>query len=93
MLHMDIKRFTEEGFLRDDCDIIRLKDTLTKSLEEKMRSFGYIPHLDLNVEWSTSYSEKDKRYEFKISWYGIEVGVERSWSEIGFSEGKTYPIT
>lgn len=92
MLHQDIKRFTEEGFLRDDCDIIRLKYELTKALEEIMRSQGFIPHLDLNVEWSTEYLEKDKCYGFKISWYGIEVGVERSWSEIGFSDGKTFPI-
>jgi len=92
MLHQDIRRFTEEGFLRDDCDIIRLKYELTKTLEEIMRSQGYIPHLDLNVEWSTEYIEKDKKYAFKISWYGIEVGVERSWSEIGFSDGKTFPI-
>lgn len=92
MLHQDIKRFTESGLLRDDCDIIRLKDEFTRILEEQMRSQGFIPHLDLNVEWSTEYMEKDKCYKFTISWYGIEVGVKRSWIEIGFSDGKTFPI-
>lgn len=92
MQHLDIKKFSHEGNFRDDSGIIRTKDNFTRLLEDQMRDEGYIPHLDLNVNWSTWWVEEKKCFGFKISMYGVEVGAERSWSEIGYSEGKTYPI-
>ena len=55
-----------------------------------MRSEGYIPNIDINVQWTSWYIEKDKCYGFKISMYGIYVG-EESWEKIATSDGKMYP--
>ncbi len=89
-MHDDIKRFTQEGFYRDDCDLIRIKDLWTRTIEDMMRVEGYIPNIDINVQWTQWYIEDKKCYGFKISMYGIYVG-EESWEKVAASDGKIYP--
>ena len=91
-MHEDIKRFTQEGKIRDDSYFIRLKDQLCGMIVEIMQDEGYIPHLDINTEFSTWYIEEEKCYGFKLSMYGIEVGVERSCKEMGYSEGRIFKL-
>lgn len=90
-MHEDIKRFTEDGKLRDDADIVRLKDVMTRTVEDKMRTEGYVPVIDLNVNWTTWYIEEEKCYGFTISLYGIYVGEECD-DGIAYSEGKLIRI-
>ena len=85
-MHDEIKRFTEGGKLRDDADIIRIKDVMTRTLEDKMRLEGFIPVIDLNVHWSTEFLEKEKCYGFTITISGVYVGEE--CDGIAYSDGK-----
>lgn len=90
-MHEDIKRFTEDGKLRDDADIVRIKDVMTRTVEDKMRVEGYVPVIDLDVNWTTWYIEKEKCYGFTISLYGIHVGEECK-DGIAYSGGKLIRI-
>lgn len=86
-MHEDIVRFTREGECRDDAFFIQNKRELTRNLHEEMYDCGYIPVLDLNVHWSTSYCEEKKRYSFTISAYGVYVGGD-NLSNKGMTDGK-----
>lgn len=91
-MHEAIVNFSREGKLRSDSDFIRIKDLMTRELEEEMREEGCVPVLDINVHWSTEYSEKEKCFNFKITMYGIYVGGEDLSAIIGFSEGKLMKV-
>lgn len=89
-MHEDVKRFSEEGFYRDDASFMRIKDLWVRTLEDKMREYGYIPHIDIDPHWTQVYEPEKKRFAFKISMYGVYVG-EKSWQKIAYSGGKIYP--
>lgn len=73
-MHKPIKKYTHEGFIRDDSDFIRLRDELERLLEQQMREEGYLPIYDLGTFWSTRYDIKNKRYEFKLTAYASFAG-------------------
>lgn len=91
-MHDEIKRFTREGKLRDDSDIIRLKDVLAKDLENEMRSDGYIPVIDIDIHWSTEYNHEEKFYAFKISLYGVYVGLDKISNSIAYYNGSVHTV-
>jgi hypothetical protein len=91
-MHDNLKRFSEEGLLRDDSDFLRIKDEMTRVLEDQMRLAGYVPVLDINVQWSTAYEPENKRYRFKITVYGVYVGKNKQCDIIGFSDGKLMQV-
>ncbi|ASZ74912.1 hypothetical protein FDI69_gp098 [Rhodococcus phage Trina] len=92
-MHDRIRLFSEEGIIADDKYFWRQKDNFIGLLEEKMRASGYVPHLDLSPEWSTSLRD-DESYAFKISWGGVFVGKEISLSKdpTAYSDGKLIRI-
>lgn len=92
-MHDRIRRFTESGVLADDSYIWNQRENYIDLLEKKMRLAGYVPHLDLNPDWSTSLRD-DRHYDFKITWYGVFVGSDVSMSDdpTAFSDGKLIRI-
>jgi hypothetical protein len=61
--HKKIHRFSVEGSIYDEKDILRLKDQY---------QLGYVPQLDLDPIFSVQYD--GKAFEFKLSIYGIYIG-------------------
>lgn len=70
--HRKIKLFSIDGQIYDDADFPRLREQYQVLIEEYMRIKGYVPHLDLDSAFSTSYNGHS--FEFKITWYGIYLG-------------------
>jgi hypothetical protein len=90
-MHEHIRRFTQDGRIRDNTDFIRLKDMMRINLEDRMRSDGYVPQLDCGLHWSTEYFPEDKCYGFKITLYGVYVGKKRACEDaIAYYEGKVH---
>jgi hypothetical protein len=74
MMHKPIKKYTHEGFIRDDADFPRLRNELERLTVQQMKDEGYIPVYELNSFWSTSYQPDDKRYSFKLTMYASYAG-------------------
>jgi len=87
-MHEEIVSFTREGELRDDSDIIRIKDVMRRDIEDEMRLDGFAPILDLLVHWSTEYIPDKKRYRFKMTLYGVHLGGLDCSKIVGVSDGK-----
>ena len=61
-----------------------------KILEEQMREQGYVPRLELGMEWSTVRTKE--HYEFEISVYGSYVGKASAWAIEGIDQGRAISI-
>ena len=84
-------RFTREGEIRDDSDFIRIKRELIRDIRNEMRDCGFVQVLDLDPHWTTSYCEKNKRYSFKLSAWGIYIGGDDDLCKKGIINGKIVP--
>ena len=56
--HKKIKDFSLDGTIYDEADFLKLRNQYEQIIEEYMRIKGYIPHLDLDPIFSTSYRLK-----------------------------------
>jgi hypothetical protein len=77
-MHKAIKKYTHEGFIRDDSDFIRLRAELERLLEQEMREDGYIPIYELGSYWTTVREPLKKRYSFKLSMYACFAGKAKA---------------
>ena len=68
----------------------RVQSMYMKILEEQMREAGYVPRLELGMEWTTT--RQKSHYEFEISVYGSYVGKASAWSIEGIDQGKAVTI-
>lgn len=91
-MHEQIVGFSETGTLKDDSKIVETQQTMSKILADRIYSSGYLPVIDVDVQWTTHRNEEDDCYEFKITMYGVYVGEERSKRELAWSNGKTLRI-
>jgi hypothetical protein len=73
-MHKPIKKYTQEGFIRDDSDFIRLRGELERLIEQQMREEGYVPIYELASYWSTTRIEEKKCYSFKLTMYASYAG-------------------
>lgn len=89
--HKKIKDFSMDGQINDDADFMRLRDQYEKIIDETMRISGYIPHLDLDTVFTTSYNGKS--FEFKITCYGIYVGKAKSKCYTGVTANRLIPMS
>lgn len=71
-MHKQIKRYTHEGFIRDDSCFIRLRGELERLIEQQMRDEGYVPVYELGSHWSTCWLED--KYSFKLTMYAAYAG-------------------
>lgn len=74
-----------QGQIHDDSAIPRLRKQYEHIIEEDMRSQGYVPILDLDIQFSLDYEESSDIYNFDIVLYGIYVGKKKSYQYEGFS--------
>lgn len=88
--HRKIKDFSIDGQIYDDADFPRLREQYMVIVEEYMRIKGYVPHLDLDPIFSTSYTGHS--YEFKITWYGIYLGKVKAKCYRGVTGNHLVPM-
>lgn len=76
--HKPIKRFYLDGIIHDDSAIGRLKIEYIRIVTSEMRYAGYVPRIDIDVDFTIGYNEQKEYFEFQISIYGIYVGKKQS---------------
>jgi len=87
-VHKRIERFSIEGEIFDDSHISRLKDQYVFMLISGMRSKGYVPRYDIDIDFTTSYN--GKTFDFKLTVYGVYVGKAKAKCILGID--KNTPI-
>lgn len=71
-MHKRIKRFELTGQILDDNFIPRMKHEYVRLIKETMRESGYAIRLDIEPDWTISYT--GNHYEFILSVYGSYIG-------------------
>ena len=90
-MNKKLKSFGMQGVIHDDSAIPRLRIEYQRLIESDMREQGYVPILDLDVQFSLSYDEPNDIYEFDIIVYGLYVGKKKSHMYEGFSGQSLVP--
>lgn len=80
-----------QGQIHDDAAIPRLRLEYERLIESNMREQGYVPILDLDIQFSLLYDEAQDIYEFDIVVYGVYVGKKKSYLYEGFSGQNLIP--
>lgn len=88
--HRTIKRFGMDGKVQSSTAFARVQEMYTKLIEDQMREAGYVPRLDLGMEWTTT--RQKSYYEFEISLYGSYVGRKTAWVIDGIDNGRPISI-
>lgn len=89
-MHKNIKKYTQNGYIRDDSDIPRLRGELEKLMAEEMKQEGYLPVHDMGSHWSTTYL--DNRYSFKLTMYFSYAGKVKAKEYDFWYNGKLQKI-
>lgn len=90
-MNKKLKSFGMQGQIHDDAAIPRLRIEYQHLIESDMREQGYVPILDLDVQFSLSYDEPNDLYEFDIVVYGVYVGKKKAHLYEGFSGQSLIP--
>lgn len=90
-MNKKLKSFGMHGQIHDDAAIPRLRIEYQRLIESDMREQGYVPILDLDVQFSLSYDEPNDLYEFDIVVYGVYVGKKKAHLYEGFSGQSLIP--
>ena len=90
MTHKKIKRFQLEGVVADDSAFVRLKAQYVNMLFYNMRSHGYVPLLDVDPAWATSWNGES--YDFVLTVHGVYYGMSTARKIYGVSDGKEVPM-
>lgn len=85
-MHKRIKRFCIDGQIHDDHLIPRMKEEYTRLLCEAMKDEGYVVRLDIEPDWSISYT--GNYYEFILSVYGSHIGKKNAACIDGLDKNK-----
>jgi hypothetical protein len=91
MKHKNIKKFSIVGVLNEDSDIPRIRAQYESLLTHDLRSKGYVPVLDLDTLWSTTYNRDRDWWDFTLSIYGIYLGKRKALEWEGIAGGKLIP--
>ena len=91
MAHPTIKKFAVEGELIDDSYIPSKRTEFESFLLKDIRDRGYIPVLDLDTVFSTTYNAEADRWFFLLTMYAVYVGRNRSCHIEGISGNKMIP--
>ena len=75
-MHKRIKRFELTGKISDDIFIPRMKEEYVRLLRQTMKDSGYVIRLDIEPDWSISYT--GNYYEFILSVYGSYIGKKNA---------------
>ena len=88
--HKKIKKFTIDGQIYDEADVMRLREQYNQIMDSYLREKGYVPHLDLDPVFSLDYN--GNIFEFKITWYGIYLGKAKAKCYKGLVGTKLIPM-
>ena len=91
IMNKKLKSFGMQGQIHDDSAIPRLRSQYENLIEDDMRSQGYVPILDLDIQFSLSYDEASDTYDFDIVVYGVYLGRKKSYLYEGFSGQNLVP--
>lgn len=80
-----IHEFTIDGSVADDSYLYNNRDKAEKLVDMHMRDAGYVPHLDLDMQYFVSYNESRQLFEFSITAFGVFIGKKKAWEYVGFS--------
>lgn len=75
-MHKKIRRFYLDGQIHDDKFFPRMKQEYIRLLCESMKDEGYVVRLDIEPDWSISYT--GNHYEFILSVYGSYIGKKNA---------------
>ena len=90
-MNKKLKSFGMQGQIHDDAAIPRLRLEYERLIESDMREQGYVPILDLDIQFSLLYDEEQNKYEFDIVMYGVYVGKKKAHLYEGFSGQSLIP--
>lgn len=90
-MNKKLKSFGMQGQIHDDAAIPRLRIEYQRLIESDMREQGYVPILDLDIQFSLLYDEQNDLYEFDIVVYGVYVGKKKAHLYEGFSGQSLIP--
>ena len=90
-MNKKLKSFGMQGQIHDDAAIPRLRLEYERLIESDMREQGYVPILDLDIQFSLLYDEAQDIYEFDIVVYGVYVGKKKAHLYEGFSGQSLIP--
>ena len=88
--HRTIKRFGMDGKVQSSTAFSKVQEMYINLLEEKMRDQGYVPRLDIGMEWTTT--RRKSHSDFEISLYGSYVGRKTAWVIDGIDNGRPISI-
>lgn len=89
MTHKQIKRFQIEGQISDDA-FVRMKEQYLNLLFYDMRTKGYVPVLDLDEAFSTSWNGKS--FDFVLTVHGVYYGPTEARKIYGLTGSKEIPM-
>ena len=78
MHHKPLKRFGLNGSIYSDSALIRLKQEYIDLLNTEMKLMGYVPRLDIDIDFTIEYNRQKHYFEFELSIYGIFVGKKKA---------------
>ena len=90
--HKPIKRFGIDGIIYDDSGLWRLKQEYIKLILMQMRFSGYVPRVDIAVDFTIEYNSEKEYFEFEMSLYGVYVGKRKIDWIIGVNETKVLTV-
>ena len=79
-----------DGKVQSSTAFSKVQEMYINLLEEKMRDQGYVPRLDIGMEWTTTRHKS--HYDFEISLYGSYVGRKTAWVIDGIDNGRPISI-
>jgi hypothetical protein len=83
--------FTLSGIIADDGSVSRMKEEYARLLKTEMVLTGYVPRLDIDIDWTLDYNHQKQYYEFEISMYGVYLGKSKSQWTSGIDGTKIIP--
>lgn len=86
--HRPLRKFSTSGEIADEKYIPSSRQNYERLLIQAMRDQGYIPVLDINTAWSTSYNMQLDKFEFQLSIHGVYAGTKKAWEYEGVIDGK-----
>lgn len=89
--HKPIKRFGLSGIIKDDSSIYRLKNEYIRLVTTEMRLAGYVPRLDIDIDFTIEYNEIKEYFSFELSLYGVFTGRKQSEWIDGIDRAKVLP--
>lgn len=86
-----IRRFQIEGELLET-KMPQVRASAQSLLVNSMRDFGFVPVLDLDPVFKTSYRGSET-YNYVLTVHGVFVGREAAWRVAGMLDGKLIPLS